>query len=110
MDPRTKMLLDGPVGPTLLRLAAPNVVVMAAQTSIGLIEACFIGRLGLDALTGVALVFPLLMLMQMMSAGGHGRRHPIRGREIARGGRRTLIAPTRWPWSRTVIALGLLVV
>jgi len=71
-DPRTRVLLDGPVGPTLLRLAAPNVAVMAAQTSIGLIETWFIGKFGLDALTGVALVFPLLMLLQMLSAGAVG--------------------------------------
>ena len=28
MDPRTKTLLEAPVGPTILRLALPNVVVM----------------------------------------------------------------------------------
>jgi putative MATE family efflux protein len=35
-------------------------------------EAVFVGRLGRDALAGVALVFPLVMLMQTMSAGGMG--------------------------------------
>ena len=54
-------MLDGPVGSTLLRLAAPNVAVMAARTSIGLIETWFIAKLGLAAVTGVALVFPMLM-------------------------------------------------
>jgi putative MATE family efflux protein len=71
-DPRTRLLLDGPITPTLLRLAAPNVLVMAAQASVGLIETYFIGKLGTAALAGVALVFPLVMLMQMMSAGAMG--------------------------------------
>jgi putative MATE family efflux protein len=46
--------------------------VMLAQASVGLIEIYFIGRLGTDALAGVALVFPVVMLMQMMSAGAMG--------------------------------------
>ena len=71
-DPRTRLLLDAPIAATLLRLAAPNVLVMLAQASVGLIETYFVGRLGTDALAGVALVFPLVMLMQMMSAGAMG--------------------------------------
>jgi putative MATE family efflux protein len=71
-DPRTRALIEGPIAATLIRLAAPNVLVMLAQTSVGLIETYFIGKLGTDALAGVALVFPLLMLMQMMSAGAMG--------------------------------------
>jgi putative MATE family efflux protein len=55
-----------------VRLAAPNMLVMLAQTSVGLVETYFVGKLGTDALAGVALVFPLLMLMQMMSAGAMG--------------------------------------
>src|SRR5215467_3718354 len=72
MDPRTRGLLEAPVVPVLLRLAAPNVLVMLAQAATGLIEAYFVGRLGTDALAGVALVFPGLMLMQMVSAGAMG--------------------------------------
>ena len=72
MDPRTRMLLEAPIAPTLLRLAAPNVLVLAAQAAAGLIETYFIGKLGTDALAGVALVFPVVMLMQMMSAGAMG--------------------------------------
>ncbi len=71
-DPRTSRLLEAPILPLLLRLSAPNVAVMLVQSSLGLIETYFIGRLGTDALAGVALVFPLVMLMQMMSAGAMG--------------------------------------
>ena len=71
-DPRTRRLIEASITPTLLRLAAPNVLVMVAQASVGLIETYFVGKLGTDALAGVALVFPALMLMQMMSAGAMG--------------------------------------
>jgi putative MATE family efflux protein len=71
-DPRTRVLLEGPIVNTLLRLAAPNVLVMFVQASVGLIETYFVAKLGTDALAGVALVFPVLMLMQMMSAGAMG--------------------------------------
>ena len=72
LDPRTRLLLEAPIVPTLLRLALPNVLVMVAQASIGLIETWFVGKLGTDALAGMALVFPLVMLMQMTSAGAMG--------------------------------------
>jgi putative MATE family efflux protein len=71
-DPRTVALLDGPIAATLVRLAAPNMLVMVAQTTVGLVETYFVGKLGTAALAGVALVFPVVMLMQMMSAGAMG--------------------------------------
>src|ERR1700746_59868 len=71
-DARTRRLIEAPITATLLRLAAPNVLVVVAQASVGLIETYFVGKLGTDALAGVALVFPALMLMQMMSAGAMG--------------------------------------
>jgi putative MATE family efflux protein len=72
MDPRTRSLLEAPIGPTIVRLALPNVMVMVVQASIGLIETYFVAKLGLDALAGMALVFPVLMLLQMVSAGAMG--------------------------------------
>ena len=72
LDPRTRLLLEAPIARTLLRLAAPNVLVMVAQAAGGLIETYFVGQLGTDALAGMALAFPLVMLMQMTSAGAMG--------------------------------------
>jgi putative MATE family efflux protein len=72
MDPRTRRLLEGPIAPTLLALAAPNVVMLVAQVAISVLEAYFVGWLGADALAGVSVTFPLVMLMQTMSAGGMG--------------------------------------
>ncbi|HEY7650728.1 MAG TPA: MATE family efflux transporter [Methylomirabilota bacterium] len=72
LSQQTRRLLDGPVTPTLLRLAAPNVLVMVLQAAVSTLDAVFVGWLGSDALAGVSLVFPLVMLMQTMSAGGMG--------------------------------------
>ncbi len=72
MDAKTKILLEAPIGPTLLKLALPNMVVMVAQTFVGLIETYFIAELGTDALAGIAIVFPVFMLFQMVSAGAMG--------------------------------------
>ena len=69
---RTTLLLEGPIVPTLLRLAWPNILVMVAQASTGLIETWFVSHLGTDALAGMALVFPGFMMMQMLSGGAVG--------------------------------------
>jgi putative MATE family efflux protein len=53
-------------------MAWPNVIIMFAQAATGLIETYWVGRLGTDALAGMALVFPGVMLMQMFSAGAMG--------------------------------------
>jgi len=68
----TRLMLEGRVAPTLLRLAAPNIAVMLLQAVVTTLDAVFVGWLGDDALAGVSLVFPLVMLMQTMSAGGMG--------------------------------------
>src|SRR3984957_16920620 len=65
-------LLTGPILPTLLRLALPTMVVLVAQAAVNIAEAYYVGFLGTDALAGVALVFPVFMLMTMMSNGGLG--------------------------------------
>lgn len=67
-----RAMLEGAPVPTMLRLAAPTVIVLAVQTLVGVAETYFVSFLGTDALAGVALVFPALMLMQMMSNGGFG--------------------------------------
>ena len=72
MNPRTTALLHAPLLPLLLSLAAPNIAVMLAQSSTGLIETYFVGKLGTDALAGMAAVFPGYMLMTMMSSGAMG--------------------------------------
>ena len=72
LTPQARRLLEGPVVPTLLRLAAPTVVLMPLQGVIAAGEAAFVGRLGYHALAGVSLSFPVVMLMTTLSAGAYG--------------------------------------
>ena len=72
LAPQASRLLEGPVVPTLLRLAAPTVALMLLQGVIAAGEAAFVGRLGSHALAGVSLSFPLVMLMTTLSAGAYG--------------------------------------
>jgi len=65
-------LLQGPILPTLLRLAVPNVFAMVAATAVGIGETLYVGLLGKTALAAMALVFPFVMLMQMFSSGAMG--------------------------------------
>jgi len=69
---RTRRLLEDPIGPTLARLAAPNLVVSAAQTTVAIADAWYVGSLGVAPLAALALVFPVQSLMTMMSAGAMG--------------------------------------
>ena len=70
---RTRLLLEGAIVPTLLRLAAPNVVVNVILIAVTAgVDAHYVGRLGPSALAGLALVFPLLMLMQQMANSSMG--------------------------------------
>lgn len=72
VNDRTRAMLAAPLLPTLLRLAMPNVIGLFATTVMIGYDGVILGRLGASALAGVALVFPLSMLMLQMSAGGIG--------------------------------------
>ncbi|HEX7790743.1 MAG TPA: MATE family efflux transporter [Afipia sp.] len=70
--PLRNQLLDGPILPTLLKLAAPNVVALTAGTCVVIAETSYIGRLGVEPLAAMALVFPFVILMMTMSGGAMG--------------------------------------
>ena len=65
-------LTTGPILPTLLRLAVPNVIAMVMSVIVGIAETRYVGVLGTVPLAAMALVFPLATLVQMMSAGAMG--------------------------------------
>jgi len=69
---RTKLLLEGPISTTLLRLAAPNALNLLAIAGMITFDGLFVGRLGPDALAGVSLAFPFVMLIQHTAASGMG--------------------------------------
>src|SRR5258707_2058080 len=65
-------LLVAPILPTLLKLAVPNTIAMFGTALVAVAETSYIGRLGTEPLAGIALVFPFVMMTQMMSAGAMG--------------------------------------
>ncbi|HEY4165171.1 MAG TPA: MATE family efflux transporter, partial [Reyranella sp.] len=65
-------MLHEPIVRTLVKMALPTIGVIVAQTAVGIAETYYVGFLGTDALAGVALVFPIFMLMTTMSNGGLG--------------------------------------
>jgi len=69
---KAQALLEAPILPTLLRLAAPGLLLVVFQSAISISDTHFVGRLGTEPLAGLALVFPLVMLLQMTSAGAMG--------------------------------------
>jgi putative MATE family efflux protein len=65
-------LLTAPILPTLMRLAIPNIIALMATALVAVAETSYIGRLGTAPLAAMALVFPMVMLTQMMSSGAMG--------------------------------------
>lgn len=69
---RRQMMLSGPIVPTILALAAPNVLNVAVQSLVSVSDGFFVGRLGTIDLAALALVFPAQMALGQMSAGAMG--------------------------------------
>lgn len=65
-------LLDAPLGPTMLRLSIPGVIGALLTTTPALVEAAFLKESGAQALAAVALVYPIVILSGMFSAGAFG--------------------------------------
>ncbi|WP_407150222.1 MATE family efflux transporter [Bradyrhizobium sp. ORS 86] len=70
--PARNALLDGPILRTLLWLAWPNVIALSAGTCVVIAETSYIGRLGVESLAAMALVFPCVILTMTMSGGAMG--------------------------------------
>jgi putative MATE family efflux protein len=70
--PARNALLDRPILPTLLWLAWPNVIALSASTCVVIAETSYIGRLGVESLAAMALVFPCVILTMTMSGGAMG--------------------------------------
>src|SRR6516225_1194683 len=70
--PARNILIDAPILRTLLRLAWPNVIALSAGTCVVIAETSYIGRLGVEPLAAMALVFPFVVLTMTMSGGAMG--------------------------------------
>jgi len=69
---RTKLLLEGPILPTLLRLAAPNILNLLAFAGVITFDGFFLGRIGTNALAGASLAFPWVMMVLQTTNSGMG--------------------------------------
>src|SRR5256886_3254349 len=70
--PVKNALLDGLILRTLLWLAWPNVIALTAGSCVVIAETSYIGRLGVESLAAMALVFPIVILTMTMSGGAMG--------------------------------------
>jgi putative MATE family efflux protein len=70
--PVKNALVEGPILRTLLWLAWPNVIALSAGTCVVIAETSYIGRLGVESLAAMALVFPFVILTMTMSGGAMG--------------------------------------
>src|ERR1700741_4987289 len=69
---RTKLLLEGPIFATVLRLAAPNILNLIAFVAVITFDGFFLGKIGTDALAGASLAFPWIMLILQTTNSGMG--------------------------------------
>jgi len=71
-SPVRNALVEAPILRTLLRLAWPNIIALSAGTCVVIAETSYIGRLGVEPLAAMALVFPFVVLTMTMSGGAMG--------------------------------------
>jgi hypothetical protein len=65
-------LTQSPILPTFIRLSVLNIFAVVAMALISIAETTYMGALGTAPLAGMALIFPLFMLQQMLSSGAMG--------------------------------------
>ena len=69
MTSNIAMILDGSVLKMLTKLSLPNSLGVSSMPLVIIADVYFISQLGNISLASLALVFPFISLMQMMSAG-----------------------------------------
>ena len=69
---RAAMLRHGAILPTLVLLTLPNLIFLGSSAIVSIAETAYVGLIGVAALGGIALAFPIFMLMQMLSVGAMG--------------------------------------
>lgn len=67
--PATARLLQGPAGPTLLRMAVPMFWGMLAVTSFNVVDTLYVGRLGAKPLAAMGYTFPVVFVVQCVLMG-----------------------------------------
>jgi putative MATE family efflux protein len=68
-DSSTGTLTSGPIGWTLVRLAAPMLVGIVAMMAFNVVDTFFVARLGTIALAAMTLTFPVVMVIGTFTLG-----------------------------------------
>lgn len=63
------ILLDGPVGPTLIKLTLPMIIGMLGIVIFNLVDTFFVGRIGTTELAAMSFTLPVVMLQGSISMG-----------------------------------------
>jgi putative MATE family efflux protein len=70
MDKSKKpLLINGPVGKTLIRLTGPMIVGIVAMMAFNLVDTYFVGHLGTDELAAMSFTFPVIMIIASVALG-----------------------------------------
>lgn len=62
-------LLEGPVGPTLVRLTGPMVLAILSTSVSALVDAWFVGRLGSRQLSVLGFAYPVILVLTNLAMG-----------------------------------------
>jgi len=66
---RQRMMLGGPVGPTLIRLAVPMAIGMASIMLFTIVDTLFVGQLGAKPLAAMSFCFPVTFVVLSITMG-----------------------------------------
>jgi putative MATE family efflux protein len=100
---KVQAMLTAPILPLLFTMAAPSAIAFLLQSVVSLAEIGFVSQLGTVPLAALALLFPALMLMQMLANGSIGGAVAS---SVARAlGNQDLDCASRIVWHAIFIAL-----
>jgi putative MATE family efflux protein len=69
MTQKRKLILEGEVLATLLKLSLPIMIGMLMQTMFNIVDTYFVGKLGANGLAAISLTFPIVMFMIAIGNG-----------------------------------------
>lgn len=63
------LLIEGPVGKTLVKLTIPMVFGLFSIVAFNLVDTFFVGHLGTDELAALSFTFPVVMVLNSLALG-----------------------------------------
>jgi putative MATE family efflux protein len=85
MNQKSKFLVEGPVSVALIKLGWPMIFGIVAMLSIMLIDAYFIGQLGVEELAAISFTFPVSLTVASLAVGLGAGASSVIARAIGAG-------------------------